>query len=153
MIKRHKIKHNLEKYLPHLKEIFKSQEGLIAAYLFGSYAKGTPGPLSDIDIAYFLSENSYKEKGEEIDTNLYSSLSAYLHTDEISFICLNEAHLSVKYAVISKGKVLFCSDDPKRVEFEEKTLDMYLDTQCIRQEYFNHLFKKIKEDKFGYRYK
>ena len=153
MIKRRKIRHNLKKYLPNLKEIFKNQEGIIAAYLFGSYAKGAPSPLSDIDIAYLLDESLFKEKAEEIDTNLYSSISSYLQTDEISFICLNKAPLSIKYAVISSGKVLFSSDESKRVEFEEKTMDMYIDTQPIRHEYFNYLFKKIKEDNFGYRYK
>lgn len=153
MIKRSRIKQNLKELLPNLREIFKSQEGLIAAYLFGSYAKGTPGPLSDIDIAYLLNESMYKEKAEELGASLYLSVSSCLQTDEISFICLNEAPLSARYAVISTGKVLFSSDDSQRVEFEERTLKMYIDTQHIRQEYFDYLFKKIKEDNFGYRYK
>jgi hypothetical protein len=153
MIKHKIIKHDLQKTLPKLKDLFKNQEGLIAAYLFGSHAKGRPHPLSDIDIAYLLDKNLLPPKKESIEKNLYKSLATCLKTDEISFVNLSEAPPSIKFAAISTGTLLFCSDDSERIAFEQKTMTQYFDTKPLRDEYFYHMSIKIKEGEFGRRYK
>ncbi|MCJ7579128.1 MAG: nucleotidyltransferase domain-containing protein [Candidatus Aminicenantes bacterium] len=153
MIKHKKIKHDIQKLLPKLKDIFKNQEGLIAAYLFGSQAKGHSHPLSDVDIAYLLEKNLSPSRKEAIEKTLYKSLSMCLKTDEISFVNLSEAPPSIKYAAISARNLLYCSDDSERIDFEQKALINYFDTKPIRDEYFYYLSKKIKEGEFGNRYK
>ena len=39
-----------------LRRIMAKYPQILAAYLYGSYAKGCPGPLSDIDIAIVTSD-------------------------------------------------------------------------------------------------
>ncbi|AKB43803.1 nucleotidyltransferase domain-containing protein, partial [Methanosarcina vacuolata] len=51
-----------------LPEFFNKKEYVELAYLFGSTAEGTEGPLSDIDIGVYLS--SKLTKGERIVFNL-----------------------------------------------------------------------------------
>ena len=152
MIKDKRIKHTIQQHLDDLAPVFEKHHQVIAAYLFGSHAKGTAGPLSDVDIAYLLDENVKSRKMEEVGNILYASITACLRTDEISFVCLNEAPVSVRYAVVSSGKVIYCADEAKRIEFEESTMHMYIDTRHIREEYYKYLFEKIREDKFGHRY-
>lgn len=61
------------------------------AYLFGGLSKGEPKPLSDVDIAVYLSENAecFQAKSEIIE-----NLVDILITDEIDVIILNQSSLS-----------------------------------------------------------
>jgi predicted nucleotidyltransferase len=58
-----------ETLISRLTEFFKSQECVELAYLFGSHAKGEPGPLSDIDIGVYLSRKLDKKKGSKKGSN------------------------------------------------------------------------------------
>jgi len=94
---------------------------VIAVYLFGSYAKDTRKPISDIDIAVIL-ENSDSKIEAEIGS-LYSS--------EVDVVLFHRLPLHIKFEVLKYGKELFCRDDALLLEIKMRVLRDYLDTQWL----------------------
>ncbi|MCK4322347.1 nucleotidyltransferase domain-containing protein [candidate division WOR-3 bacterium] len=124
MIKLKRIKGNIRKRLKTLKGEVKDFKGLSFLYLFGSYAREEENNLSDIDIAFYLKE---RDNEENIEAQLYDKISSHLRTDEITFICLNEAPLFISSRVIEEGVILYEKDKIERMNFLENTVKKYLD--------------------------
>ncbi len=59
MIKLRRIRHDVKRLFPKIPEVFRRHPEVVAAYLFGSYAKGEAGPLSDVDIAYLFDPKAF----------------------------------------------------------------------------------------------
>lgn len=142
MIKFSKIKVDVKNYLPDLPALFQKRDEVIAAYLFGSYASDTVGPLSDVDIAVLFDEGSDIDR---IYLKLCVEVSKALHTDEVDLLILNKAPITLKYKVLKEGKLLFCRDEVKRIRFQVKVINDYIDTKPLRDMYNRELFKRIKK--------
>jgi predicted nucleotidyltransferase len=69
MIKYKRIEHDIYPLLSKLKESLSIDNNIVFAYIFGSYGMGKPTPLSDVDIAVYLSskENIWGKKMELIE--------------------------------------------------------------------------------------
>lgn len=134
-----------EKYLPALVEFCKTQDEVIALYLFGSRATGSAGPLSDIDIAILLNEGLGKDTYWGKMTFYWDKANDILHTDEVSFILLNTAPLTIQYGVITESKVMYSRDEDTRLSFEEKVIDNYMDFRPVLDEYDKEFLKQIEE--------
>ncbi len=75
MIKYTKLPKNIELLLPKAEAYLKSRSDISFAYLFGGLAKGKPMPLSDVDIAVYISEGGdVVEKKWRFLVNLWSFL-------------------------------------------------------------------------------
>jgi len=142
MIKLGKIKVDVKNYLPDLPALFQKRDEVIAAYLFGSYARGTVGPLSDVDVAVLFDEGSDTDR---IYLKLCVEVSKALHTDEVDLVILNEAPVTLKYNILKEGKLLFCRDETKRIRFQVRVINDYIDTKPLRGIYNRELFRRIKE--------
>lgn len=134
-----------EKYIDNLIEFCNGREDIIALYLFGSRAKDVAGPLSDIDIAILLKEGLGKEAYKEKEPFYWGKTNETLHTDEVSFVLLNIAPLTIRYGVITDSKVLYSKDESSRLSFEERVIDEYMDFKLILDEYDREFLKQIKE--------
>jgi predicted nucleotidyltransferase len=93
------------------------------AYLFGSRADGSSGPMSDYDIAVLYSEMP----PDALRYRLAHELSEAMDTDRIDLVLLNRAPVELKYAVILTGILLYEKSPVERIEFEAHTLDVYGD--------------------------
>ncbi|MDI3534941.1 MAG: uncharacterized protein PWQ82_1306 [Thermosediminibacterales bacterium] len=98
--------------------------------LFGSVVKGKARGNSDIDIA-FLSD--YKYKNYEIFM-IAQGLADLLKRD-VDLIDLNKASTVLQAQVVSTGKVIYCSDENRRMLFEMTVLKKYVklneERKCI----------------------
>ena len=94
---------------------------VIAVYLFGSYAKDTRKPISDIDIAVIL-ENSNAEIEAEIGS---------LYSPEIDVVLFHRLPLHIQFEVLKYGRELFCRDEALLLEIKMRVLRDYLDTQWL----------------------
>ncbi len=77
-----------------LVEFLKKQKYIKLAYLFGSYAKGEEGLLSDVDIAIFLDEKLNKSERFNLKLKLISKISAILgikEADKLDVVVMNDA--------------------------------------------------------------
>jgi predicted nucleotidyltransferase len=116
------------------------------AYLFGSQAEKKNAPLSDTDIAVYLDVRidyfAYRLK-------LMETLAKKLKEENFDLIVLNTAPTLLKYEVIKSNYVLK-DDKRRRISFEIKVLQEYLDTSYLRQTQRQIMQEKIrKEEYFG----
>jgi predicted nucleotidyltransferase len=105
---------------------------IIAAYLFGSTAKGLTSSSSDIDIALLLHSND-KTSGAALKFSLYTDLCRTLKRNDIDVMLLNlSGNLILSDEIIRHGKALYSTDDEAREEFELKVLHRCIDFKSQR---------------------
>lgn len=94
-------------------------DGLVALWLFGSFARGEATPVSDVDLAYLPDEALRNEALERFETTLYVAIADSLHTDEFTFVNLRTAPAFIGRKVLEEGKKLFCRDSKAVAEAAE----------------------------------
>lgn len=111
----------------------KYQEEIIAAYLFGSTAKGMNSSASDIDIAVLL-RNPDKKSGSSLKFRLYADLCRKLKRNDVDLVLLSlSGNLILNDEIIRHGQILYASDDAVREEFELKVLHRCTDFKLQRR--------------------
>lgn len=93
--------------------IKKSVPGLIALYRFGSQAKGTARPASDVDLA-ILSRVALSQLRR---FELAQDLAIQLHRD-VDLVDLRSASTVMRMQILSTGTSLTTEDEQARREFE-----------------------------------
>lgn len=120
----------------HLRELLASraeQEGIAAAYLFGSVARGTAGPRSDVDVGILYGEDpplTLKGLGLDLEGDLEKLLRL-----PVQLVVLNRASVDLVIRVLRDGKVLVDRDRSKRVRFEVRSRNEFWDLEPILRHY------------------
>lgn len=96
-----------------IKHLRKTVPGLIALYRFGSQAKGTARPDSDVDLAMLARDPIPAMRRFE----LAQELAIQLHLD-VDLVDLRSASTVMRMQVISTGTCLDAPDESARREFE-----------------------------------
>jgi predicted nucleotidyltransferase len=122
-----------------LKEIFKKNR-VIFAYLFGSQAKRKVGKLSDIDIAVFLDEKISPQKYFNIKLKLIGEFMDFFKTNDIDVVVLNEAPPLLAHRILKEGKIIFCLNKKKQIEYEVRAIMKYLDWKPYLEKYTQEVF-------------
>lgn len=149
MIKYATIEHDVSPLLPLLVRVLEEDPEILFAYLFGSRAHGRVSPLSDVDIAVYLSEDCAEPRRHDKALELAGKAEDCLGTSEVDLVVLNDAPPELAYSVLSKGKLLVNKDDLALVRFRVATLREYLDRAHMRDIYERYLLRRLKEGKFG----
>jgi len=103
------------------------REGIAAAYLFGSVARGTAGPKSDVDVG-ILYEKDPPLTLEGLGLRLEGDLESLLGKP-VQLVVLNHAPVDLTIRVLRDGKLLVDRDRTKRVRFEVKTRFEFFDLE------------------------
>ncbi len=140
------IKHNIYPLLFDLKEVLLKDDEIIFGYIFGSYGMNKSSPLSDVDIAFYVSpgKDAFEKK-----LAMMEEITSILKTDEVDIVILNEAPLVLCYQVLKTGRLLFSKDERLRLDFVNKVYNLYCDTEPLRKYAEANLLKRIKENKIG----
>jgi len=105
---------------------------ILFAYIFGSAAKGELQPLSDIDIAVYVSPGG-GETYFDLKLALHAELCRALRRDDIDLIVLNTAqNIILLDEVVRHGAVLHDRDPEAREIFELKVLHDAMDFKSQR---------------------
>lgn len=137
-----------QKFLNGVNKIFKkNQVGL--AYLFGSQARGTMGPLSDIDIAVLFAKKVKKDNYFDKRIKIASEIDRILKTYKTEVICLNEATPFLKHRVVYRGVPIYVSNLKLQRNFELQVLQEYEDFNYHLETSFKIMERQIKEGLFG----
>jgi hypothetical protein len=118
---------DIKQRLPLASEYLRSHPKVVFAYLFGGLARGGHGPLSDVDIAVWLTatRNAAKTKLELIE-----NLVDVLGTGEIDLLVLNtEENVPLAAEVLKSCKVIVDKAPFERHKFESLALRKYFDFQ------------------------
>lgn len=101
---------------------------IAAAYLYGSAARGTATPLSDIDVGLLFREpeGPFRERLATA-TGIGSAIARELPGVRVDARDLDELPLSIVGAVLTEGELLVSNDEERRVAFERDTRLRYFD--------------------------
>ena len=118
--------------LEHLPVIFE-QHGVELVYLFGYLARGEIG--KDVDLAILTqAEPAFRLRAEIIEC---------LDTERLDLVDLRRASPSLRFEVISTGRMIYCTDQITVERFEIDTLHQYRDTAYLRAQQMEDLRKRV----------
>lgn len=117
--------------LAQIAEALGRDESILFAYGFGSFVEGRD--FADVDLAVHV--NPGKMGGEDL---LKKELDLVAAAERISktptdVVILNTASLGLRMAAI-RGRLIFSSDESRRLLFVERTSLEYMDTVFLRRE-------------------
>ena len=113
-----------------LREFFEERaetEGISAAWLFGSVARGTARSDSDVDVGVlFRKDPPQTLDGYRFD--LEADLEDLLG-ETVQLVVLNRAPADLSFRVLRDGKLLVNQDPSRRIRFEVRTHNDYGDLE------------------------
>jgi predicted nucleotidyltransferase len=125
------------------------QEGVVAAMLIGSQARGNPGPLSDVDVAFWHEPGLAPEARWALQLALIGAATEVLGHEQIDMVPLNGAPPLIQHRAIRDAVRLLERNRDERVRLEARAILDYLDTEPLRAELARGLKHRIEEDRFG----
>lgn len=138
----------LDKFIQKASSLLQSKEGIIVAYLHGSYLLRPNSEHNDIDIGVVLNKKTpFITMEKEIE--LSSHLEEMLGISPIDVKVLNSAPKFFQYKVIRDGKVIFCCSELKRIEYEVNLTNEYFDVKPMLDYYNSCMYQNIKEGMHG----
>jgi uncharacterized protein len=129
-----------------LRERLAEEPDVLVAYLYGSHARRTAGPLSDVDVAVLLREDADR-LSRRLD--LIATVAEATGQDAADVVLLNEAPVALGYRVLRDGVLLVSHDERARVRYAARTVDRYLDMAPMRRMYAEGTRHRLAEGRFG----
>lgn len=108
---------DIEPHRPALLEFLRGVDGLVAAYLYGSYGTPEQTPLSDVDLALIFRPDAVPEFKEEL--GLIGQITEILQEEDVSVTLLNRSPVIFQMRVIDTGRLLLCLDPDGLADFHE----------------------------------
>lgn len=108
-------------------------EEVLSVSLFGSFARDSAGPQSDVDLAFWR-----RTPSEPVASQQPYALAAVLEGAlgrEVDLVELNRATPDLLHEVLREGVVLLDRDPDARVRFEVAARAHYLDMQPVLRRY------------------
>lgn len=91
-----------------LPEFFRARKYIELAYLFGSTAEETEGPMSDIDIGVYFSGKLTKGERMKKRLGLMGEISSLLRNDRVDLLVMNDATPIINFEVIKTQCAVIC---------------------------------------------
>ena len=111
-----------------------AERGLVTAYLFGSVARGTAHPGSDVDVGVLFAKAPPRTL-EGLHLDLEGELEQILDGLPVQLVVLNRASPELVHFVLVDGRLLLDRDPAKRIEFEVRSRNEYFDILPILRRY------------------
>jgi hypothetical protein len=106
---------------------------IVAAYLFGSTARGTARPSSDVDLAVLLRSRPASQLSS-VARELEASVERRVRRP-VEVVVLNAAPADLVHRVLRDGVLLLDRDRPARIRFEVQARNEYFDLAPLRRLY------------------
>jgi predicted nucleotidyltransferase len=123
---------------------FAGQPDLVAAYLFGSAARGQADRLSDVDIAVLFDARLGAEESVERQLRIMGDLETHANR-EVQVVVLNRATPLLAYQAVEHGVLLYERSRAERIDFEVLTRRVYFDEKYWLDFHSQSLLRDIKE--------
>ncbi|WP_027718885.1 type VII toxin-antitoxin system MntA family adenylyltransferase antitoxin [Desulfovirgula thermocuniculi] len=117
--------------------------GVTCCYLFGSRAGQDYYRESDIDLAVAFANYSPAVHNLEKEIELQGALSEALAPLEVDLLFLQKAPIYLRFDVIRTGKVIYCTDEEFRTDFEDVTIRDYLDFKPFLDMYYREMIEDL----------
>lgn len=133
-----------------LRETLDRQQ-VAAAYVFGSHARGTAGPLSDVDVAVWAAPGLTARERFELRLKLANAAQRALGGTEVDLVVLDDASPLLRHRAWRDGELLIDRDARTRVRDEARALVEYLDTKPLREQTASGVRHRLEDGRFGRR--
>jgi predicted nucleotidyltransferase len=107
--------------------VLEPRDEILEAYVFGSHARGTSDPHSDVDVAVYVAEPVPRESRYGYDADLMTTLSRALGTSSLDVVVLNEAPPLLYHRVLRDGIRVVTRDLKGTITREGRALSRYCD--------------------------
>jgi predicted nucleotidyltransferase len=128
---------DVEPYLEDLRRYLEDLDGLVAAWIYGSYGTPLQTPLSDLDLALLFQKGRVPEFKRQVE--IYGKIPEILHEDDVSITILNRSPVLFQMRVLQTGRQIVCRDPVALADFIEfiisRHADYIVDHQRFVQEY------------------
>ena len=122
---------------------FENKEGIIAVYLFGSYASGKVRTRSDIDLAILFDSRDRDNNNRRLDKYLID-LSRILKKD-IHLTAMNFASEELLKQIFKKGRCLIVNDSKKLACFTMTAYSKIVNFHYYRDQFQAGIVRKVME--------
>jgi uncharacterized protein len=123
---------------------------LSVAYLFGSFARKTQGPRSDLDIAVLFDAGIPLPDHQALEADIASVLAQKLALPRIDIINLSKIKNPVlKKTIVTTGIPILVKDILARQHLEVHVRHEYEDTKYLRRRSYASMIHQIKQGTFG----
>jgi predicted nucleotidyltransferase len=116
---------DVEPYLDDLRRYLEDLDGLVAAWIYGSYGTPEQTPLSDLDLALLFHEGRVPEFKRQVE--IYGRIPEILHEDDVSITILNRSPVLFQMRVLQTGRQLVCRDFIALADFVEFVISRHAD--------------------------
>jgi predicted nucleotidyltransferase len=116
---------NVEPFLDDLRAYLKTLDGLVAAWIFGSYGTPDQTPLSDLDIALLYRREAVPDLGGQGE--VWERIIDVLHEEDVSVTILNRAPILFQFRVLETGRKLLCRNEIALADFIEYVVSRHAD--------------------------
>jgi len=124
-------RHDLERLLS---DFFSRQPaGIVAVYLFGSQARGTATPSSDVDVGVLYLEDppaALEGLALDVEADLERSLGV-----PVQVVALNRAPVDLIHRILRDGRLILDRDPSRRIRFEVRARNEFFDLQPVLARY------------------
>jgi len=110
-----------------LRPTLAAQPGIAAAWLFGSAARGSMRPDSDVDIAVLFATGLPEAERERLLVDLSSRLETMTAPHRLEVVALEDQGVVFIHRALQDGRRIVVNDEERRVDFESDALVQYLD--------------------------
>ena len=118
---------DIRKRLRHAGDALTAHPAVVFAYMFGGVGRDEIQPLSDVDIALYLAEDTPRMATTKLE--LIGLTTRLLGTDEVDVVVLNEAPLSLAGRIQQSARLIVDKDPPRRHAYESLVRREFADFQ------------------------
>jgi len=123
---------SLEDIIKGLAEVLGRNDRVLFAFLFGSYARGMAGPLSDLDVAIFVEGKLNFDELGDLVCSIASRLG--INEDKIDIVVLDdETPYELRFKVFKDGIPIVVKDEKVFKEYRDKSLSLYWDFKVFKE--------------------
>jgi uncharacterized protein len=141
---------DVEPFLDDLRAYLETLDGLVAAWIFGSYGTPDQTPLSDLDIALLYRREAVPDLGGQGE--VWERILEILHEEDVSVTILNRAPILFQFRVLETGRRLVCRDEIALADFVEYVIPRHSDLRIhLLKEYSEAQIERYIQDEFAKR--
>jgi predicted nucleotidyltransferase len=127
-----------------------AQYPVAAAYVYGSVARGTATPLSDVDIALLLADDLPPYDRLQLELTIQGDVETACNLSPVDVRAINDAPLMARGRVVQEGKLFYERPSEQahrcRVQFEVMTRKLYFDFAPVARRLQKAFLKRVHED-------
>jgi len=140
---KHPEKIDIEPRVAALVAYLKSEDDVLAAYLYGSYGTAHQTALSDVDLALLFCRDKRPDLRRLLE--LEAGVSGVCREDDVNVLALNDADVMLQFRVLETGRPLFEREPDKVSDFREYVFRIHGDFEPFYRAFCREYDRTLRE--------